>query len=135
MNKTKIEMKIIEYSLKFLAIILILIIVLKLIIWLISDVPISRGSLLILSAYSSFLILKNKYTYFLLVSLMIFCVVYKVLNNNKSGYLIVDFLSSIFHINKSIDKQLFLIPYIFYFVTFFVMLLPVTRHIYFKKKK
>jgi hypothetical protein len=128
-------MKITKLTLNILAIILIIIIVFKLVYWLITDIPISRGSMLILISSVVLLLVKNRYTYFLLFGLMLFCITYKVINQHWSGYLMVDFMSSIRESFHSAHKVFFYTPYAFYFLTIFLMILPTTRKIYFKTNK
>lgn len=118
--------------LNILATILILIMVIKLIYWLVSDIPIYKGSMLILALFVTLLFVKNRYTYFLLLGLILFCFAYKFINHNWSGYLAVDFLSSIHRPMESTSAVLIYIPYVFYFLLLLILFLPRMRKTYFK---
>lgn len=117
--------------LNILAISLIILMVLKLIFWLVSGIPISRGSLLIIVAFVVFLFVKTRYTYFFLGSLVLFCLTYKFIYHNWSGYLAVDFMSSIRNPKESTSAIFLYAPYVFYFLVLLLLTLPSTRKVYF----
>lgn len=130
MLKQLIEMKITSSLLYVLASFLAVIFIVKLVFWLKTDEPIGRGSMLILALFITFLTKRNKYTYLLLGVLVIFCIAYKYKYHNWSGNLIVDFTSSL-RLNSTIRK----IPFLVYYFTLLLMILPSTRKLYFQSKK
>ena len=128
-------MKITSQILYFLAICLAFTFIAKIIYWLKTDLPISRGSMLILALYILFLTIRNKYTFFLLGGLAISCLVYKYTYLHLSGYLIVDFMGSFRKPMSSINNVLLNIPFAVYTLTLFLLILPTTRKLYFNTKR
>ena len=131
----KLDLKTTSKILYFLAICLALIFITKIIYWLKTDEPISRGSMLILALYILFLTIRNKYTFFLLGGLAIFCLAYKYTHLHWSDYLIVDFMASFRKPMSSINKVFLNIPFIVYLLTLFLLILPTTRKLYFNSKR
>lgn len=123
-------MKIISILLKSLAIFLTLIFIAKIIYWLKTDEPISRGSLLILVLFITSLTIRNPFTYILLGGLALFCFGYKIENVHISGYLIVDFMASFSQPRSSICDEFYYLPYFVYLLVLFLMIFPATRKLY-----
>ena len=122
---------ILKITSKLLAIIFIA----KIVYWLQTDLPISRGSMLILALFIIFFIVRNKFTYFLLAGLAVFCIAYKYTYQDVSGYLIVDFMASFSKPMQGISEEMAKLPYIFYYFTIFLIMLPTTIRLYFNSKK
>ena len=133
-NTQKLDLKITSKILYFLALFLALIFIAKIIYWLKTDEPISRGAMLILALYILFLTIRNKYTFFLLGGLGIFCLVYKYTHFNWSGFLVVDFLASLRKPMGSLSKVVLYTPFVVYILSLFLLILPTTRKIYFNSK-
>ena len=129
-NTQKLDLKITSILALFLALIFIA----KIIYWLKTDEPISRGSMLILALYILFLTIRNKYTFFLLGGLGIFCIVYKYTHFNWSGFLVVDFMASLRKPMGSLNKVVLYTPFVVYILSLFLLILPTTRKIYFNSK-
>lgn len=123
-------MKITSKILYILAFFLAIFFIVKIIFWLKTNEPISRGSMLILALFIIFLTVRNKYTYMLLGGLAIFCIAYKYTYHHLSGYLIVDFTSSL-RLNSTIRK----IPFVVYNLILLLMIFPSTIKLYFYSKK
>lgn len=123
-----------RYILNFYMILLIVLIGFKTIYWIYSDIPIGRVSIFILLLFLLFLKLRNSYTYFLLIGLILFCLAFKFLHQEKSGYLITDLLSSIHKPMESVNSVFLAIPYLLYITLFCVLLIPSTRKIYFRNR-
>ena len=127
-----IELKITSKILYILAICLALIFIAKIFYWLKTDEPIRRGSMLILALFIVFLTVRNKYTYFLLGGLALFCIIYRFTNQHWSGSLIVDFMSSFRRPMSSVNKMFLIIPSIVYYLILLLMVFSSTRKLYFK---
>lgn len=123
-----------RYILNFYMILLIVLIGFKTVYWIYSDIPIGRVSIFILLLFLLFLKLRNSYTYFLLIGLILFCLAFKFLHQEKSGYLITDLLSSIHKPMESVNSVFLAIPYLLYITLFCVLLIPSTRKIYFRNR-
>lgn len=123
-----------RYILNFYMILLIVLIGFKTVYWIYSDIPIGRVSIFILLLFLLFLKLRNSYTYFLLIGLILFCLAFKFLHQEKSGYLITDLLSSIHKPMESVNSMFLAIPYLLYITLFCVLLIPSTRKIYFRNR-
>ena len=91
--------------------------------------------MLILALLIFFLTVRNKYTYFLLGSLAIFCLAYHYTYQSWSGYLIVDFMASFKEPMRGINKVFLNIPFVVYLLTLFLLILPTTRKLYFIAKR
>lgn len=127
-------MKITSFILNSLTIFLATIFITKIVFWLKTDEPISRGSMLILALFIVLLTVRNKYTYFLLGGLVLSCMIYKYTYHNCSGYLIVDFTASIRQHLRLFKKLLYTLPYVIYFLILVLMIFPSTRKLYFSTK-
>ena len=134
-NTQKLNLKITSKILYFVALCLALIFIAKIIYWLKTDEPISRGSMLILALYILFLTIRNKYTFFLLEGLGIFCLIYKYTHFNWSGFLFIDFMASLRKPMGSLSKVVLHTPFVVYILSLFLLILPTTHKIYFNAKR
>ena len=128
-------MRITKWMLNGLALVIAAIMLIKLVVWLATDYPISRGSMLILAGFVVFLSIKKSYTFILLVCLLVFCWFYKLFHAPSSGYLVVDFMSSIRNADGSIIRFLMYFQEVFYMVMVVMILLPWTWKVYFSRSK
>ena len=128
-------MRITKWMLNGLALVIAAIMLLKLVVWLATDYPISRGSMLILAGFVVFLSIKKWYTFILLVCLVVSCWIYKFFHAPSSGYLVVDFMSSIRNADGSIIRFLMYFQEVFYMVMVAMILLPWTWKVYFSRNE
>ena len=119
-----------KFVLAFFAVVLAVFMILKVVYWLYSDIPIGRASMLILFICQITLIIRNRFTYFLLFGIVVFCIIYIFIHPNQSGYLFVDFMSSIHKPMESPKVILLTIPYIIYGSLLCILLMSSTRKIY-----
>ncbi len=71
----------------------------------------------------------------MLGGLAIICLAYKYTYQHWSGYLIVDFMASLKKPMSSFNMLYFRLPYMVYFLTLILMILPTTFKLYFKSKR
>jgi hypothetical protein len=105
----------------------------KLLCWIETDNPISRGSMLIITSLVACLLFRNKLTFALLVFIAIGSIAYQFANFHFSGYTFVDFTASLkpwFHSNQ---KTLMSLPPLTYLFILFLAVLPTTWKLYFCK--
>lgn len=126
MNKIKIVTRLFM----LLSLLLLLVLVFKIAFWLSYDVPISRGSVLIILVYSFSFLYRNKITFLVLVMSTISCIVFKLIYLNWSGYLPIDLMASMRNYGESVPKSYILIPYLFYILIFILLFLPITHQVY-----
>ena len=117
--------------LTLLALFLLFILVMKIVCWIETDYPISRGSMLILALLSACLLIRNKLTFVLLVFLAIGSLAYQLTNLHLSGSSFVDFTTSFKPWYFSNQKILLSIPALTYLLILFLAILPSTWKVYF----
>jgi hypothetical protein len=139
MNKLKsvfnVLVRLTSMLLTLLAVFLLFIFVIKIVCWIETDHPISRGSMLILGSLSACLLIRNQLTFVLLVFIAIGCIVYQFANFYISGYTFVDFTASFQGWYDSMPKILRALPTITYFSVLFLSILPFTWKLYFSRTK
>ena len=128
-------MRITKWMLNGLALVIAAIMLLKLVVLLATDYPISRGSMLILAGFVVFLSIKKWYTFILLVCLVVSCWIHKFFHAPTSNFLVVDSMSSIRNSDGSIIRFLMYFQEVFYMVMVVMILLPWTWKVYFSRSK
>lgn len=121
--------------LTLLAVFLLVILVVKIVCWIESDHPISRGSMLILSSLSACLLIRNQLTFVLLVFIAIGSIAYQFANFYISGYTFVDFTASLQGWYDPMPKILRALPTMTYFSVLVLSIIPFTWKLYFSKTK
>lgn len=105
----------------------------KIVCWLETDYPISRGSMLILGLLSACLLIRNKLTFILLVFVAIGSIAYQFANLHISGSTFVDFTASLEGWYDTMPIILKMLPTLTYFFILFLAILPTTWKLYFAK--
>lgn len=121
--------------LTLLAFFLLFILFMKIMCWIETGNPISRGSMLILASLVACLLIRNKLTFVLLVFIAIGSIAYQFANFYISGNTFVDFSASLKPWYHSNQKTLMRLPLLTYLFILFLAILPSTWKLYFEKLK
>jgi len=139
MNKLKsvfnVFVRLTSILLTFIAVFLLFILVVKIVCWIETNHPISRGSILILGSLSACLLYRNQFTFVLLIFISLGSLVYPMLNEAISGRTFVDFTASLKGWYNPMPKLLRALPTMTYFSFLFLSILPFTWKLYFSKTK
>lgn len=118
-----------------LAFFILFILLVKVLCWIETNHPISRGSILILGSLSACLLYRNQFTFVLLIFISLGSLVYPMLNEVISGRTFVDFTASLKGWYDPMPKLLRALPTLTYFSVLVLTMLPSTWKLYFSKTK
>lgn len=139
MNKLKsvnnIFVRLTSIIVTLLAFFLLFIFLLKVLCWIETNHPISRGSILIICCLSACLLYRNQFTFVLLIFISLGSLAYPMLNEAISGSTFVDFTASLNGWYDPIPKFLRALPTLTYFSVLVLTMLPSTWKLYFSKTK
>ncbi|MNJ84303.1 hypothetical protein D3C87_17520 [compost metagenome] len=127
-----IQIRLLIYSFTLL---ISLFICLKVVFWWSQDLPISRLSIVYLTAILICLFLRNRISFFVLITLTVFPFVYKEINMHMSAYLFTEFSSVLKSLigsgNRIFGIQMVSISYLIYFLILIaILIVPGVRKSY-----